>query len=442
MRLIIHPGKPLRGEITLPGDKSISHRAALFAALANGKSCIDNFLVAGVTRVMLKTLSQMSVSWTLHGDTLTVNGDGLEGLRAPAVPLDCGNSATTMRLLTGALAAAGLPAMLDGSPGLRRRPMKRLVEPLRSMGVPIHAMANGSPPLRLSFRPSHQPLRGIDYTLPVASAQIKTALLLAALAGDRPTILHEPGPSRDHSERMLARMGAHLICSKSEGQYTVSLIQQRPANLIPLSLSVPGDFSSAAFLIVAALIIPGSHITIRNVGLNPTRTGLLDALAAMGAQVQVTSQEESGGELVGDLMVGYSSLAGIQVEAPLVVRMIDEFPVFAVAAAFARGQTVVSQAEELRHKESDRITILCKELRALGVNVDEAPDGFSIHGGKLLPGGNAHAHGDHRLGMALAVAGLAAGKTVCIAGAEVIAESYPGFVQALGGLGASVKELP
>ncbi len=443
MRLIIQPGNPLRGELELPGDKSLSHRAVLFAALAQGESRIENFLVSGVTRAMLNALSALGVTWNLEGTVLTVQGQGLAGLRALAQPIDCGNSATTLRLLAGAVAAAGIPAVLTGSPGLCRRPMQRIVEPLQRMGVPITASEGGRAPLTLAGREA-QHLRPLDETLPVASAQVKSCLLLAALAADGVTVLREPGPSRDHTERMLVSMGVSISSTVQMGEdsQTVSYeTRMDPVNtraLRPFYMSLPGDISSAAFLVVAGLVVPGSEIRIRGVGINPTRTGLLDALQAMGGDVRVEHPRDQGGEPTGDLVVRSSSLHAAHVQGPLVVRMIDEFSAFGAAAAYAGGCTQVREARELRYKESDRIATLCQELLALGIRTEELPDGFNIWGGQPL-GGLTHAHGDHRLAMAMAVAGLAAQGEEVVEGAEMIAESFPEFITILTALGADLR---
>ena len=453
MKLIVSPGSPLRGEAILPGDKSISHRTALLAALAEGPSRLRNFLDAGVTRPMLEALTALGVHWALESPagqgptltgspTLTVQGRGWRGLRPPPAPIDCGNSATTLRLLAGALAGAGLPAVLDGSEGLRRRPMRRIVDPLQQMGAPITA-TQGHAPLNLDARPVERPLAPLKYTLPVASAQVKTCLLLAALTASGPTCLREPGPSRDHTERLLASMGASIArkgpSAETGGFHEVGLTPRGTRPLAPLQLDIPGDFSSAAFILVAALIIPGSEVRLPAVGLNPTRTGLLEALKAMGADIRIANQTERHGEPVGDLTVRHSTLHGIYVSGDLVVRMIDEFPIFAIAAACAQGPTTVRQAVELRHKESDRIAALCGALRALGVKTDEADDGFTIHGGAPILGGDVDAQGDHRLAMALAVAGLAARQPVRVHGASVLAESFPRFPQTLRRLGADLR---
>ena len=339
MKLTISPGRPLRGEASLPGDKSLSHRAALFAALAEGESVIENFLVSGVTRAMLKALTALGVRWELDGCRLAVWGRGWQNLAAPDGPLDCGNSATTLRLLAGALAAAGVPAVLDGSPGLRRRPMGRIVEPLRAMGADIQPAPGSCAPLVLAARPASRRLTGGTHDLPVASAQVKTCLLLAALAADGPVTLREPSLSRDHTERMLSSMGVGITRLAPQAGTGPGVILQPPSEpLRPLVLTLPGDFSAAAFLIVAALITPGSEVTLRGVGLNPTRTGLLEALQAMGADIQVTPTADRSGEPVGDLRVRHSHLHGGAVSGDLVVRMIDEFP------AFARGGQLCQRA--------------------------------------------------------------------------------------------------
>jgi 3-phosphoshikimate 1-carboxyvinyltransferase len=436
--LTIHPGSPLRGEVDLPGDKSLSHRAALLAALAEGESRAPHFLDAGVTRVMLNALTALGVEWALDGDCLRVRGRGLHGLCAPAAPLDCGNSATTLRLLAGALAAAGIPAELSGTPGLAKRPMQRLVEPLRQMGVPIEAAPGGTAPLRLAARDPQFLLRGGEIRLPVASAQLKSALLLAGLAAGEPLTVSEPGPSRDHTERMLAAAGVSIATEPDGEGSRITLIPPPDGHLAPFDRDLPGDFSSAAFLIVAALVTPGSEVRLRRVGLNPTRIGLLEALGEMGADIRVCDQQEVGGEPVGDLIVRASHLEGGRVEGSRVVRMIDEFPAFAIAAAYAASPTVVRQAEELRYKESDRIGQLCSGIRALGGEAVEAEDGFTIPGGRALSGGGVDVAGDHRLAMSFAVAGLASRGAVAVRGAESISESFPGFVEALTRLGAEI----
>jgi 3-phosphoshikimate 1-carboxyvinyltransferase len=305
------------------------------------------------------------------------------------------------------------------------------------MGVEITSQDGCAP---LDVRAARLPLRSLEYTLPIASAQVKSCLLLAALSGDGPTTLVEPGPSRDHTERMLRAMGVEVTSQTLDSnRWLTRLSPPQPLSLSPLHIRLPGDMSAAAFLIVAALITPGSQATLRQVGLNPTRTGLLDTLWEMGAEIRLENLTEQAGEPVGDLTICHSPLHGVQVGGERVVRMIDEFPVFAIAAAYARGETRVRDAEELRHKESDRITALGQELSQLGVDFNETPDGFVIRGGGPPGGGEVQSHGDHRLAMSLAVCGLAARRPVQVDGAEIIAESFPSFVSVLQALGASAS---
>ncbi len=438
-------GRPLIGEVDLPGDKSLSHRAALLAALAEGESRIENFLVSGVTEAMLNALRTLGVVWELDYKTLTVQGASLRlekalggnrllsgapvtGLRGAL--LDCGNSATTLWLLAGAIAAWNIPAVLDGTPGLRRRPMGRIVEPLRHMGVQITA-EDGRPPLQILGGASH--LRGGRIVLPVASAQVKSCLLLAGLAAGEPLVVVEPGPSRDHTERMLQAMGVVV-----ETEFDL----KPPARTI--RLSPPTAPLSPLHLIVAGLITPGSHIYIRGVGLNPTRTGLLEALQEMGADLKVIPGPDQGGEPAGDIVVRHRRLLGGRVSGERVVRMIDEFPVFAAAAASATGVTTVAEAEELRHKESDRIAALGSVLCGLGVSFAETADGFHIAGGNQLHGAEIDPHRDHRLAMTAAVLGLAMpeDETTIVRGSEIIGESFPDFMPVLARLGANITEIP
>lgn len=436
MSLNLRTSAPLRGECRLAGDKSLSHRVALLAALAEGESRIENFLDAGVTRAMLDALAALGVEWELEKDVLLLQGKGPGGLRPPGEALNCGNSGTTLRLLAGALAGANVPCVLDGSPGLRTRPMDRIVKPLQAMGVPIEAARGGTAPLSLSRRPNGVPLDAISITLPVASAQVKSAILFAALGADGTTTIKEPGPSRDHSERLLKAMGVGIMRDANNLRVTLD----PPAGpMRPLRLRLPGDFSSGAFLICAALLIPRSDIVIRDIGLNPTRTGLIDALIAMGAAIDSQITGESYGEPIGDLRVQASKLHGTRIDGPLVVRMIDEFPIFAIVAAMADGLSVVADAEELRFKESDRIAVLSKELKGIGVDIEEMPDGFRIRGRRKLKGGvSVKSHGDHRLGMAFCIASLIADEPILLEDAEIIDQSFPEFSRHLEELGAQV----
>ena len=437
MRIELHRSAPLHGKCEVPGDKSLSHRTALLASLAEGESRIENYLDSGVTRTMLDALKSLGVRWVLDGDTLTIQGTGPRGLRPAEDVLDCGHSATTMRLLAGALAGANVPCVLDGSPGLRTRPMRRIVDPLREMGAQIEAASGGTAPLILSRRRPGDRLRGLSTSLPVASAQVKSAILLAALGADGETKVEEPGPSRDHTERLLSGMGVQVVCDPAAFQVTL-IPPNRP--LQPLHFCNPGDISSAAFLICAALVVPGSEITVHNVGLNPTRIGLLNALEGMGAQMDIELNADEHGEPVGDIRVHSSNLHGIEVEGELVVRMIDEFPIFAIAAAVADGETVVRGAQELRYKESDRISTLCQVLNVVGADIEELPDGFRIQGKQTLKGdAKVNSHGDHRLAMALCVAGLVTEQPIVLEDGEIIDQSFPGFLGQLHDLGAEVE---
>lgn len=412
--------RPLQGRVTLPGDKSLAHRAALFAALAEGVSTVRNYPDSGVTRAMRGALESLGVSSKLEDGVLTLSGNGLRPFPRSGAVAQCGNSATTIRLLAGAAAGTRSSAVLDGSEGLRKRPMDRIAEPLRLMGADV-ATTDGRAPITISPAPLH----GMDYTLPVASAQVKSCLELAALGADAPVTLHEPGPSRDHTARMLRAMGATVI---SDG-LTETV---RPASsLKPLDGTLPGDISSAAFLLAAAAIVPGSRVTVADVGLNPTRTGVLDILSAMGARISTANPRTEFGEPVGDITLESAPLHGVEIAGDLVVRSIDEFPALAAVAAFAEGETVVREAKELRYKETDRIAAIVAQLGALGAEVEERPDGFVVCGG-TLKGGTARANGDHRLAMSMALCGLRA--PVAVEGAEILNESFPEFEPLLSSL--------
>jgi 3-phosphoshikimate 1-carboxyvinyltransferase len=342
-----------------------------------------------------------------------------------------------MRLLAGILAGQSFTSTLDGHAGLRRRPMERVAVPLREMGARVET-CDGGPPLMVG---GGQPptiggrnLRGIDYRLPVASAQVKSAILLAGLYAEGQTVVRQPGPARDHTERMLSAQGVHI---DTQGDTITLTPSVRP--LAPCSLTIPADFSSAAFLLVAASLVPKTDVTIKGVGVNSTRTGLLDTLTEMGADITWLSRTEQGGEPVADLEVRSGGLRGVEVSGEVVVRMIDEFPILAVAATQARGETLVRDAGELRVKETDRIVAVVTELRALGAAIEERDDGFVVEGPTRLRGARVQSHGDHRLAMALVVAGLMADGETVVEGAEVIADSFPGFVGLLRELGADIE---
>ncbi|MDY7042095.1 MAG: 3-phosphoshikimate 1-carboxyvinyltransferase [Chloroflexota bacterium] len=425
--LTARPSGRLRGRISVPGDKSISHRALLLGALAEGANRISGFLPSGDCLATLACLRALGVEIEIHdATTLTVRGQGLRGLQANAVPLNCARSGTTLRLLSGILAGQLFESTLAGEPQLLRRPMRRVVEPLRQMGAEIED-TDGHAPLVIRGRR----LRGCDHDLLIASAQVKSALLLAGLYAAGPTIVRQPGPARDHTERMLAAMGANI----KKSNLTVTL--SPPPSLSPLSPSIPGDISSAAFPLVAATLLPGSEVTIAGVGVNPTRTGLLDVLRGMGAEIKLDNERRESGEPVADVTVRASALRGVEVGGTTVVRMIDEFPVLAVAATQAQGITRVRDAAELRVKETDRIATIVGELRTLGARIEPLPDGFVVEGPAPLRGATLDSHGDHRSAMALAVAGLIAEDEVVIENAECIDDSFPGFVELMQGIGAA-----
>jgi 3-phosphoshikimate 1-carboxyvinyltransferase len=430
MRLTISgTTKPLQGNPQLPGDKSISHRALLFASMAEGASRIRNFLHAGVTEVMINSLAALGIETEyLNKNDLLVLG---RSWQAPGQPLDCGNSGTTMRLMLGALASRPFQSTLDGTERLRQRPMARVVEPLIQMGAQITSPSNTHlAPLTITGGPLH----GIEYTLPVASAQVKTALLLAAMAAEGPTTLQEPGPSRDHTERMLISMGVSL-----QKQGNRILLEPEKNSLPALSTTIPGDISAAAFLITAALVVPGSKLILEQVGVNPTRTGLLDVLKRMGARIQSGPAALINGEPVSNLEIRSSRLKAADISGNDVVRMIDEFPIFAVAATQADGTTTIREAQELRVKESDRISALVRELRKMGADIEEHPDGFDVSGPTRLKGAVVQSHKDHRLAMALCVAGLIAEGETIVEGADSIEQSFPAFPAVLAEIGANLK---
>jgi 3-phosphoshikimate 1-carboxyvinyltransferase len=416
--------------VTVPGDKSITHRALLMGAVAQGVSTVRNWLPAADCQATLNALRALRVDVEQISPTeLLVNGVGLRGFRPPAAPIDCQGSGTTMRLLAGILAGQSFASILDGHAGLRRRPMERVAVPLREMGAEV-VTRDGCPPLAIAGGQ----LRGIDYQLPVASAQVKSAILLAGLYAEGQTVVRQPGPSRDHTERMLRAQGVTI---KSADDTITLTPDTRP--LAPISLTVPADFSSAAFPLVAALLVGVGEVLLKGVGVNSTRTGLLDVLGAMGAEITWLNQTEQGGEPVADLMVRSSELRSVDVGGGLVVRMIDEFPILAVAATQARGETSVRDARELRVKETDRIASVVAELRAMGAPIQEQGDGFVVEGPVPLRGARVHSHGDHRLAMALVIAGLIAEGETVVEGADVIADSFPDFVGLMQELGAEIE---
>ncbi|MBI2847233.1 MAG: 3-phosphoshikimate 1-carboxyvinyltransferase [Chloroflexi bacterium] len=417
MQREIHSPKTLRGEVTPPGDKSVSHRAAILNAIAYGEARVTNFSPGADCQSTLTCLKALGVEIKEMPSHLRIVGKGKEGLREPDNVLDAGNSGTTMRLLTGVLAALPFLSIITGDSSLRSRPMGRLIHPLRLMGATI--WGRGSDTLApLAVKGGE--LKGIEYRLPVASAQLKSALLIAGIFARGQTMLEEPAPSRDHTERMLRAMGVKL---EAHG----SMIVLSPGTLSAMDVQVPGDISSAAFWLVAGVIHPNSRIKVKGVGINPTRTGIIDVLRAMGGKLQFENTREVGGEPMADITVESSELVGAEIGGALIPRVIDEIPVIAVAAALASGKTVVRDAAELRAKESDRIGTVVKELSKFGAKVEELPDGMIIHGGNHLKAAVCHSHLDHRLAMSLAVGGMVSKGRTVVAGAEAVDISYPGF---------------
>jgi len=420
----------LRGDVQVPGDKSVSHRAIMLASLAEGTSHIRGFLEGEDTHATARIFGRMGVpiEAPAAGERI-VHGVGLHGLRAPAGPLDCGNAGTAMRLLCSVLAGQAFDSTLTGDPSLSRRPMRRVTEPLARMGAAIETAAEGTPPLRIR---GGRALHGIDYVTPIASAQVKSAVLLAGLYARGETSVREPCPTRDYTERMLAAFGWPIEAAPGFARLSGGHV------LHAADVDVPADFSSAAFLVVAATLVPGSVLRLRNVGINPRRTGLLHVLRAMGAGIKEENRHEAGGEPVADLVVRHAPLRGIEVPVERVADMIDEFPVLFVAAAAAEGATRIRGAAELRVKESDRIAVMAAGLRNLGVRIEETSDGAVIEGG-TLQGGEVDARGDHRCAMAFAVAGAVADGGVTIRDCANVATSFPGFVETANGCGFAIR---
>jgi 3-phosphoshikimate 1-carboxyvinyltransferase len=439
--LSIQPGAPLRGTIAVPGDKSITHRALILGALAEGAGRITQYCRGEDCLNTMRALQALGVRIDESEDELVVHGKGLWGLTEPGGVIDCGNSGTGIRLLTGLLAGQDFFTVLTGDSSIRHRPMGRVVKPLRQMGAMIAGRKGGElAPLAITGTTLH----GMTYASPVASGQIKSSLLLAALFSKGTTRLSEPRLSRDHTERLFQFYGLPL---RRDG-LTLSM-EGRPAvgwTAVP-TLSVPGDFSAAAFFIVGATIVPGSDVTISGVGINPTRTGLLDVLQRMGGDIQLLNRREESGEPVADLRVRSASLQGVTIEADLIPRTIDEFPILSVAAAVAEGPTVVSGAEELRVKESDRIATVAAELRGMGALVTEKPDGMVIQGlghprenGRLTATTNGKSHGDHRVAMSMAIAALTAREETLVHEADCIETSFPDFHRRLFQLTTATRE--
>ncbi len=432
--LAISPGRSLKGTTTVPGDKSLTHRVIILTALAEGTSTITGYCRGEDCLNTMRTFQALGISITETPSELTVHGKGFWGLTEPSGPIDCGNSGTGVRLLAGLLAGQDFFSVLTGDESIRRRPMGRVVKPLREMGAIIAGRKGGElAPLAITGAGLH----GIDYRSSVASAQIKSSLLLAGLFAQGQTRYREPRLSRDHTERMFQFFGIPL--RQEEGAL---VLDGRPSvGWRGVEVTVPGDFSAAAFFLVGATIVPGSDVTIRNVGMNETRTGLIDVMRKMGADIQVLGLREAAGEPVGDLRVRSAVLKGVTVGPDLIPKTIDEFPILCVAAAVAEGDTIISGAEELRVKESDRIATMSRELKAMGALIEERPDGMVVQGlgrggenGRLQASDKAQSHGDHRVAMALAIGGLTAEQGMTIADTDCVETSFPNFETVLTGL--------
>lgn len=418
----VSKSSPLRGELTVPGDKSISHRAVMFGSISEGLTEITDFLQGADCLSTISCFRKMGIEIENTGERILVHGRGLHGLTAPSETLDAGNSGTTTRLISGILAGQNFSSRLTGDASIQSRPMNRIIHPLREMGAQISSEnENGCAPLLIRGTSLH----GIDYRSPVASAQVKSCILLAGLYADRETSVTEPALSRDHTERMLKSFGARV---KRTG-LTAQIFPE--SRLIGQKIQIPGDISSAAYFLAAALLVPGSEILLKNVGINPTRDGILQVIKKMGSDLQILNQRTISGEPVADLLVRHSSLNGTVIEGDLIPTLIDEIPILAVLASFAEGTTVIRNAEELKVKESDRLSIMVEGLLAMGAEVTGTDDGMIIRGGKLLRGTRIDSHKDHRIAMSFAVAGLAADGVTSIPDSGCVAISYPGFYEDL-----------
>ena len=414
----IRQSGPLKGELTVPGDKSISHRSVMFGAIAKGLTEVTNFLQGADCLSTISCFRQLGISIENTPEKILVHGRGLHGLSAPEKILDAGNSGTTTRLLSGILSGQEFSSVLTGDASIQKRPMKRIMEPLSLMGAQIESVRhNGCAPLSITGRPLH----GISYATPVASAQVKSAILLAGLYADSPTQVTEPLPSRNHTELMLKGFGANLV---SEGK-TALLRPGFP--LFGQKIEVPGDISSAAYFLAAGLLVPGSEILVKNVGINPTRSGILSVFRSMGGRLEILNERLCAGEPVADLFVSFSPLHGTVIEGELIPALIDELPMIAVMAAFAQGTTVIRDAAELKVKESDRIATTTAGLKAMGADVTPTPDGMIICGGRTLHGASVSSFEDHRIAMSFAVAAMAAEGTTVIENGDCVRISYPGF---------------
>lgn len=416
-----HP--TVRGSLSVPGDKSISHRAIMLGSIAEGMTEARGFLNGADCISTMNCFRSMGIRIEHEGETVRIFGKGIHGLHASSSVLDCGNSGTTMRLLSGLLSGQSFSSTLTGDASLQSRPMRRVIDPLRSMNAEIESLAGGGC-APLSIRASK--LHGISYASPIASAQVKSSILLAGMYADAPVTVSEPYLSRNHTELMLCELGASISAEIKPNGTAASRIEPNP-KLHGMQIDIPGDISSAAYFIVAALMLQSSELLLRNVGINPTRDGILEVVRKMGGNIELQEIRRSGGELQADLLIRSSSLHGCEIGGAIIPRLIDELPIIAILAAFANGTTVIKDAAELRVKESDRLQIMTDGLRLLGADVEPTPDGMIIHGGKPLHGGRIDSHLDHRIAMSFAVASLIVDGEMEILDAECVNISYPEF---------------
>lgn len=408
----------IRGEVTIPGDKSISHRAVMIGSIAKGTTEVNNFLQGADCLSTIDCFQNMGIEIINNRNRVTIKGKGLHGLTQPASILDVGNSGTTTRLISGILAAQDFSVQLNGDASIQKRPMKRIIDPLSLMGANIRSLnKNGCAPLEIVG----SPLKAITYESQVASAQIKSSILLAGLYADGITSVTEPYLSRNHSELMLKAYGANVTSNKSTA--TVAPVEE----LFAQKIDVPGDISSAAYFIVAGLIVPNSEILIKNVGINPTRDGIIRVCQAMGAHIEIINQKQSGGEITADIFVKSSNLKGTTISGEIIPTLIDEIPVIAVLACFAEGQTIIKDAAELKVKESNRIDTVANNLKNMGADITPTEDGMIINGGRSLNGAVIDSHLDHRIAMSFAIASLVSDGTTTINDAECVNISYPEF---------------
>jgi 3-phosphoshikimate 1-carboxyvinyltransferase len=422
MKRVRQSKKPLHGEISVPGDKSIGHRAVIFGSIAHGSSRISNLSGGEDNQRTVQAFKDLGVKISTEGGTLYIEGKGWEGLTAPKNIIDCGNSGTTMRLLSGVLAGRPFTTILDGDQSLRRRPMQRIIEPLSRMGANlIGREGTGLAPLTINGGK----LKGIEYLMPIASAQVKSAILLAGIQADGATIVEEPQNSRNHTELMIKGFGGEVALDGR--RVSIKGGQTLRGN----DVRIPGDISSAAFFLVAAALVPGSQVVGRRIGINPTRDGVIEILRRMGADIELLGVTTEAGEPVADLKVTGGRLKGVEIGAELVARTIDEYPILTIAAALAEGVTVIDGVKELRFKESDRISAMTEGLRRLGVEIEEREDGMTIRGRETLQGNKVRSFGDHRIAMSMAIAGLCADGGVEIDDAGCVDISFPAFFDLL-----------